>query len=107
MSEPEVSWKAVEDDAVVVTSDGDESARVVEVVGDRNADIFSALVVKVGVLEKHRNLPAERVRGIWPHRVEVDVSADELKALPPYEEPVVERLAPDDGLLTRLRRLFR
>ena len=105
--EPQVSWKALEQDATVVTSDGDESARVAEIVGDPAADIFNGLVVRLGVLDKNRHLPAERVKAIWPKRVEVDASAEELKALPPYEEPVVERLEPRGGFLTRLRNLFR
>jgi hypothetical protein len=105
--EPRVSWKAIEKDASVVTSDRDEAGRVVEVVGDASADIFTGLVVKAGMLDEKRYLPAERVTGIWPQRVEVDLSADELKALPPYEEPVVERLEPDRGFFTRLRNLFR
>lgn len=105
--EPQVSWKALEQDATVVTSDGDESARVAEIVGDPAADIFNGLVVTLGMLDKNRDLPAERVKRIWPRRVEVDLTAADLKALPPYEEPVVERLEPDRGFFTRLRNLFR
>lgn len=104
MTEPQVSWKALHRDAAVVTPDGGERGRVVEVVGDQTADIFNGLVVRVGGIERPGYLPAERVRGIWPDRVEVDASAAELEALPPYEEPVVERLVPDDGFVTRLRR---
>jgi hypothetical protein len=104
VTEPQVSWKAVHREAAVVTPDGGEHGRVVEVVGDQTADIFNGLVVRVGGIERPGYLPAERVRGIWPDRVEVDASAAELEALPPYEEPVVERLVPDDGFFTRLRR---
>ncbi len=106
-AEPQVSWKALEKDATVVTSDGDESARVAEIVGDPAADIFNGLVLNLGMLDKNRHLPAERVLGIWPKRVEVDATLDDLKALPPYEEPVVETLEPAGGFLTRLRNLFR
>jgi hypothetical protein len=106
VNEPQVSWKAIERDAIVVTPDGHEAARVVEVAGDPEADIFSGLVVQAGTLGAKRYLPSERVRAIWPSRVEVDADADELKALPPYDEPVVERLT-RPGLLSRLRRLFR
>lgn len=105
--EPQVSWKVLERDAVVVTADGQEAATVVEVVGDSDADIFNGLVVKVGLLGPDRHLPAERIRGIWPGRVEVDATAEELEALPPYEEPVVEHVLPEGGFLTRMRRLFR
>jgi hypothetical protein len=97
----------LEQDATVVTSDGDESARVKEIVGDPAADIFNGLVLKLGVLEKDRHLPAERVRAIWPKRVEVAATLDELKALPAYEAPVVETLEPAGGFFTRLRNLFR
>jgi len=100
---PQVSWKVLERDAGVVTADGSEVARVVEVVGDRVADIFSGLVVKFGPLDTKRNLPAEHVVAIWPRRVQVDLTADEIAALPPYQEPVVKRL-PQDGFFKRLRR---
>lgn len=101
--EPQVSWKAVESNAAVVGADGAEIARVVEIAGDRAADIFSGLVVTLGLLATKRSLPAEHVVGIWPQRVRIDLTAEEVEALPPYEEPVVERL-PKEGLFTRLRR---
>ena len=105
-SEPPVSWKAIERDAVVVSSDGEEAGRVAEVAGDPEADIFNGLVLSFGTLGKPRYLPAERVRGIWPQRVEVDATAAELQALPAYEEPVAERVVPRESLVTRLRRLL-
>jgi hypothetical protein len=105
-TEPPVSWKAIERDAVVVSSDGEEAGRVAEVAGDPEADIFNGLVLSLGTLGKDRYLPAERVRGIWPQRVEVDATAAELRALPAYEEPVAERVVPRDSFLTRLRRLL-
>jgi hypothetical protein len=43
------------------------------------------------------------VVAIWPSRVRVDLTAQEIEALPPYEEPVVERL-PREGFFRRLRR---
>jgi hypothetical protein len=106
VKEPPVSWKAIERDAEVVASDGEQVGRVVEVTGDPEADIFNGLVVSLGTLGKHRYLPAERVRGIWPRRVEVEATAEELRALPAYEEPVAERVVPRDSFLTRLRRLL-
>jgi uncharacterized protein YrrD len=103
---PPVSWKAIERDAVVVSSDGEEVGHVSEITGDPQADIFNGLVVSLGTLGKPRYLPAERVRGIWPQRVEVDATADEIRALAAYEEPVAERVVAREGLLTRLRRLL-
>ena len=104
--DPPVSWKTIERDAVVVSSDGEEAGRVAEVAGDPEADIFNGLVLSLGTLGKDRYLPAERVLGIWPQRVEVDATADELRALPAYEEPVAEHVVPRDSFLTRLRRLL-
>ena len=101
--EPPVSWKAIEKDATVVTSDGDESARVTEIVGDPDADIFNGLVITLGVLDKNRHLPAERVQAIWPKRVEVDATLDELKGLPPYDAYTLLSLAGD----IRISRTFR
>jgi hypothetical protein len=103
---PQVSWKAIEEGAVVVATDGSEAARVVEVAGDRTADIFSGLVVTVGALEPPRYLPSERVVAIWPRRVQVDLAHGEIANLPRYEEPVVERLQPE-RFFTRLRRRLR
>jgi hypothetical protein len=105
--EPQVSWKVLERHAVVVTPDGQEAARVVEVVGDPEADIFGGLVVKTGLLGPDRHLPAEQVRGIWPRRVEVDATAEELERLPRYEQPEGGRILPEGGFFTRVRRLFR
>lgn len=106
MTEPEVSWKAIERDAVVVAADGTNAARVAEVTGDPDADIFNGLVLSLGALSGNRYLPAERVRRIWPDRVEVDASADELERLPRYEEPVAGRIVAYESFLTRLRRRF-
>lgn len=107
MSEPPVSWKAIERDAAVVSSDGEQMGRVVEVTGDPEADIFNGLVLSLGTLGKNRYLPAERVRGIWRQRVEVDATAQEIQALPAYEEPVAERIVLRNSFLTRWRRRLR
>jgi hypothetical protein len=104
--EPQVSWKAIERDAAVHSSDGEELGKVVEVAGDPNADIFNGLVISLGLLGANRYVPAERVTGIWPLRVQVTVTAAELERAPEYEEPVAERWATPDDFMTRLRRFF-
>jgi hypothetical protein len=103
-AETQVSWKAIERNAVVVTVDGSEAARVVEVAGDRDADIFSGLVVKTGALDSKRFLPAEHVTAIWARRVQTDLTADAIDALGLFEEPVVGRLEEKAGFFRRLRR---
>lgn len=104
--EPQVSWMAIERNADVVTSDGSEAARVVEVAGDRDADIFSGLVVKTGALDTKRFLPAEHVTAIWAQRVQTDLTAGSVEELAPFEDPVVERLEEKGGFFSRLRRRF-
>ena len=56
-------WKAIEADAEVVASDGDEVAPVSRIVGDPNADVFTGLAVLVGTARRTSSfVPAERVR---------------------------------------------
>ncbi len=107
--ESQVSWKAVDEDAVVVAGDGREIGRLREVVGDEEADIFDGLVVAVPKLEHDRFIAAERVRRIWPDRVEVDLGPEEVLNLPPYTEPaVVEWHAGERGSFgVRLRAAMR
>ena len=104
--EPQVSWKAIERDAVVRSADGQEVGKVAEVAGDAEADIFNGLVVSLGVLGANRYVPAERVTGIWPDRVDVAATAEEIERAPEYEEPVAERWHPPDDFMTRLRRFL-
>ena len=104
--EVQVSWKAIEENATVVSSDGEEVGRIAEIAGDSTADIFTGLVVSLGMLGANRYLPAERVKEIRPSRVEVDLTSAEIEALPEYEEPQNERWQPDTGAAGFFRRLF-
>lgn len=103
MSQPEVSWKAIQRNAKVVSREGEEIGKAKEVAGDPQADIFSGLVLSLGVGSPDRFLPAERVTGIWPDRVEVDLSRAAAEQLAGYEEPVEERWTPSrPGFFSRL-----
>lgn len=102
----QVSWKAIEQGAALISSDGQDVGRVVEVAGDSNADIFNGLVVRHGILSANRYVPAERVTGIWPRRVEVALTAEEIERAPEYQEPVAERWASAEDFTGRLRRFF-
>ncbi len=105
--EPQVSWKTIEENAVVFCSDGTEVGKVKETAGDHQADIFDGLIVS------HRRgpdryVPAEQVRGIWEERVELALTAGEIEALPAYAEPRSVRWEPgaDRGLGGRVRGAF-
>jgi hypothetical protein len=103
VSEVEVSWKSIETGARVIAAGEEEIGTVKEIAGDSDADIFSGLVVSLSRLSANRFLPSERVRAIWPDRVETDLTAEQAEALEDYEEPVAERWqAPKPGFLSRL-----
>ena len=104
--EPQVAWKAIEADAQVFSTEGQAVGKVSQVVGDPTADVFTGLAVSLGVLGADRFVESERVRGIWADRVELDLTAEQIEALPEHEEVPSERLAPEDDFMTRLRRLF-
>ena len=101
-----VAWTALDEDAVVVAADGSEVGRVVEVAGDEEADIFDGLVVKHSRFDVNRYVAAERVTGIWPDRVETDLTAAEAQGLPAYAESrtTTWRAGEGGGLGARLRR---
>lgn len=101
--EPQVSWKVVEAGADVISSDGEKAGTVSRVVGDPDADVFTGLAVRVGILSGERLAPSERVTGIWADQVTVDLTKTELEALPAYEEAPVVRLEPEQpGFFARL-----
>ena len=103
-SQPQVSWKAIEEEAEVRTADGERAGRVSRVVGDATADVFTGLAINVDAFGGERFVAAERVRSIWPDRVELSLSREELDDLPTYEDaPVVRwRPGPLGGIFSRL-----
>lgn len=101
--DPQVAWTAIEDGAEVIASDGERVGRVSRVVGDSDADIFTGLAVVVRSLGKERLVEAERVTGIWPDRVEVDLPSSGVETLPEYEDAPVEEWRPKPpGFFARL-----
>lgn len=102
--EPQVSWKAIEANAEVFTSDGIAVGKLSQVVGDPTADVFTGLAVSKGVIGKPKFVPSERVTGIWPNRVEIDLTQDEFERLDSYEDEPVIRVnpTPPGGFLSRL-----
>lgn len=102
--EPQVAWKAIEPDAQAFSSDGQAVGKVSEVVGDYDADVFTGLAVSRGILGRPHFVPAEEVRGIWPDRVEIALTAEEVDALPEHEAPPVIRVDPAEqgGFFRRL-----
>jgi hypothetical protein len=73
----------------VVDSAGESVGKIDEVLGDKNRDIFDGLAVSTGLVGMPKYVPAERVGEIQEDRVQLEMSADEVDRLEPYEpEPV-------------------
>ena len=102
--EPQVSWKAIEEDAQVFSSEGRAAGRVSRIVGDHEADVFTGLAIFVDAFGAERFVAAERVRGIWPDRVELSLTEDEIEGLPEHEDVPTVRWRPGafGGIFSRL-----
>jgi hypothetical protein len=72
-----------------VDSAGESVGKVDEVLGDKNRDIFDGLAVSTGLVGKPKYVPAERVGEIREGEVRLEVSADEVERLEPYERESV------------------
>ncbi len=107
-NEPQCAWIAIDQGAVVVAADGSEVGTVKEIAGDENADIFDGLVLTHARRGTSHYIAAERVKAIWPDRVETDLTAAEAESLPDYTEPRVTTWHADDarGFGARLRRAW-
>ncbi len=104
---PEVSWKAIEENASVYAADGQEVGKVSSVVGDPDADVFTGLAISVDLLGRDRFVASEQVAAIWPERVELRMSAAEIERLPEHEEtPTVAWRPGRGGLRSALRRFL-
>ena len=104
---PEVSWKAIEEDARVYAADGKEVGKVSTVVGDPDADVFTGLAISVNLLGRDRFVASEEVAAIWPERVELRLSAADIERLPEHEEtPTVAWRPGRGGLRSALRRFL-
>jgi hypothetical protein len=102
---PQVAWIAIDQGAVVVAADGSEIGKVKEVAGDEEHDIFDGLVVSHSRFGAERYIASERVKAIWPDRVQTDLSAQEAGSLPAYRESRTTEWHADQGRST-LRRLW-
>jgi hypothetical protein len=101
---PQVSWIAIEEGAHVFSAEGEAVGKVTRAVGDAEADVFTGLAVKLSAFGSERFVPSERVRAIWPDRVDLDVTAADVEKLPEHEDAPVVRLGPRPSSF--FRRLF-
>lgn len=102
---PQIAWKAIEPKTPVYSSGGEAVGKVSKIVGDVDADVFTGIAISLNLLGADRVVDSERVRGIWPDRIELDLSAEEVDRLPEYEDVPVVHWRPDEGGF--FSRLFR
>ena len=102
--QPQVAWKAIEEGAEVFSAEAEAVGRVSRVVGDVDADVFTGLAIKLSALGSERFVPSERVKGIWPDRVDLDLPSTAAEALPEYEDAPAVRWQP--GSRSCFSRLF-
>jgi uncharacterized protein YrrD len=81
-----LSWMALLENTPVYSSDGEEVGGVKEVIGSVEEDIFHGIVIGHGVLARDVLMPAANVKSITNRRVDVDISAEDVRSLPPYVE---------------------
>ena len=80
-----IAWTGLEPGTPVVASDGEQIGKVGEVVGDRESDIFSGLVITAGLLTADRFVPADQVGDLSPDEVRLRLSSSEADSLEVHE----------------------
>jgi sporulation protein YlmC with PRC-barrel domain len=86
LEERPLAWTAVLAETPVISSDGVAVGRVAEVLGSPEEDIFHGIVVSPGNDITGVLIPAESVAEITTRAISVRLLAEEIRALPPYEE---------------------
>jgi hypothetical protein len=84
--EQPVSWKTVRADSPVFSSDDQEVGTVHEILGSEQSDIFHGIVVRSGLLGKDVVVEAQQVKGLADGRIDLALSAEQVRALEPFKE---------------------
>jgi uncharacterized protein YrrD len=101
--QPEVAWKAIQGGAQVFSSEGIDVGTVSRVVGDAEADVFTGLAIKLRALGHEHFVPSEQVRAIWPDRIDVSLTEQQVKQLPQHQEAPAMQVRPANrGFFARL-----
>jgi uncharacterized protein YrrD len=81
-----LSWLAMLENTPVYSSDGEDVGGVKEVIGSEVEDIFHGIAIGHGLMAKDIMIPAANVVSITNKRVDVNLTAEEVRALSPYVE---------------------
>jgi hypothetical protein len=110
-----ISWKSIEHDWAVVSSDGETIGKVFLLVGDENADIFDGIAFThhggMFVFHNYTDRPhyvaADQVASIDPGRVTLAITAEEASDLPVHDVPESAQIEPESaGKMERLETWF-
>lgn len=94
-----LAWSAILADTPVYDVEGQDIGSVAEVLGVE--DIFHGLAVRSGPMGSTVMVPAVHVVQITNRRILTDLTAGQLRDLPPYHPEMVEQLG-ITGLLRRV-----
>jgi len=83
--ERSIAWLALEPGTDIVGSDGEQVGNLVEVIADRQKDIFSGVTFKPGLMDSALFIPADRIASLTDSEVTLTVSAAEASGFEPYE----------------------
>jgi hypothetical protein len=81
-----IAWPAVQEGTPILSSDGQELGKVVEVVADRQKDIFSGVTLRSGLLENRLFVPADAIDELTAGEVRLRITAAEAESFKPYED---------------------
>lgn len=88
-----VSWRGLLYGTAVLASDGQRVGSVREVLGSDAEDIFHGLRVGLDQPKRDVMIPADRLPELSDSGVRTDLSIDEIRALPTYDEEATYHLA--------------
>jgi uncharacterized protein YrrD len=84
-NEDPIAWLALEEGTPIVASDGEQVGKVLEVIADRQKDIFSGITFRPGVLDTPVFLPADKIDRLTEGSVELAISSAEIEGLETYD----------------------
>jgi len=85
LSDP-VSWLQIQPGWKVIGVDGTAIGNVVQVAGDKQADIFNGLAIRADESAVALYVPGEQVRAIFPGEVTLELTGAAVATLEEYRE---------------------
>jgi hypothetical protein len=84
--EQAIAWRAVPEDTPVRSADGEEVGTLADLLGSDVEDIFHGIVIRLGRLGRDVFVPADSITRLTRSHVDVALTSDAIRALPPHDE---------------------